>query len=95
MQWVIIVINLGVHVLLYAYYGLYELRVSIWWKKVRDSDEQTGGRGEGEARGGQGRGGRAVPWPGARAVANRADTVPQLRRCCLRTHRFCRLVLSI
>jgi len=50
MQWVIIVINLGVHVLLYAYYGLYEMKVNIWWKKVRGSDEQTGEReGEGEA----------------------------------------------
>ena len=32
MQWVIIVINLGVHILLYSYYGLYEMKVNVWWK---------------------------------------------------------------
>ena len=63
MQWVIIVINLGVHVLLYAYYGLYEMKVNIWWKKVRHSDDQTGGR-EGEDTGGRG----AVTWSGASAL---------------------------
>lgn len=36
---IIISINLGVHVLLYAYYGLYELKVDIWWKKVSVAEE--------------------------------------------------------
>jgi uncharacterized membrane protein YqhA len=39
-RWVIIVINLGVHVLLYAYYGFYELKVDLWWK-VRQRGEQN------------------------------------------------------
>jgi hypothetical protein len=30
---VLISINLFVHIFLYAYYGLYELQVDIWWKK--------------------------------------------------------------
>jgi fatty acid elongase 3 len=32
-QWLPIVINLFVHVVMYAYYALYALRIQIWWKK--------------------------------------------------------------
>jgi len=32
-QWVPIVINLGVHVMMYLYYGLQALRVDCWWKR--------------------------------------------------------------
>jgi hypothetical protein len=34
---VLISINLFVHIFLYSYYGLYELRVDIWWKKYLTS----------------------------------------------------------
>eukprot|EP01083_Nonionella_stella_P042031 113697_1 len=33
MQWVIIVMNLNVHVVMYAYYCLSALRVNCWWKR--------------------------------------------------------------
>lgn len=34
----IIVVNLFIHVILYSYYALYELKIDIWWKKVRGQD---------------------------------------------------------
>jgi len=37
MQWVIIVMNLFVHILLYAYYALHELHYDIWWKRYLTS----------------------------------------------------------
>lgn len=33
LQWLVIIINLAVHVLMYAYYALQAIKYDVWWKR--------------------------------------------------------------